>query len=154
MPKRKFEDATDSDTVDAPARRKVPRQGGLDGILDNGKKTLFRAFKVSRGFERQKLGRRQKTAKEQNAPAETARLAQEVIALKVGASTIVAVEVLKAILTDIRFPRCIGVASMEITAQVEAHLHLFCVSSIHCGEGFAVFRAPEHGDGECYGSIV
>jgi len=87
MPKRKFEDANDTDTVDASVRRKFPRQGGLDGILDNGKRTVFRALKVSRGFERQKLGRRQKTAKEQNAPAETARLAQEVIALKVGAAT-------------------------------------------------------------------
>lgn len=86
MPKRKLEYADDSDTIDALVGRKFPRRGGLDGILDNGKKTLFRAFKVSRGFERQKLGRRQKTAKEQNAPAETARLAQEVIALKVGAS--------------------------------------------------------------------
>lgn len=89
MPKRKLEDADDSDIVDAPVRRKFPRQGGLDGILENGKKTVFRALKVSRGFERQKLGRRQKTAKEQDAPAETARLAQEVTALKVGASIIV-----------------------------------------------------------------
>jgi len=85
MLKRKLEDGNHSDI----ARRKSPRRGGLDGILDNGKKTLFRAFKVSRGFERQKLGRRQKTAKEQNAPAETARLAHEVMALKVSASTIV-----------------------------------------------------------------
>lgn len=43
---------------------------------------------------------------------------------------------------------------MEIPAEVEAHLHLFCVSSIHCGEGFAVIRALEHGDGECHGEIV
>lgn len=83
MLKRKFEDGNDSDI----ARRKSPRRGGLDDILENGKKSLFRAFKVSRAFERQKLGRRQKTAKEQNAPAETARLAQEVMALKVGAAT-------------------------------------------------------------------
>lgn len=89
MPKRKLEEATDSDVDGAPLRRKLPRRGGLDGILENCKKTLFRAFKVSRGFERQKLGRRQKTAKEQNAPAETARLAQEVTALKVSISIIV-----------------------------------------------------------------
>ncbi len=88
MPKRKLEDANDSDIIDAPVKRKFHRQEGLDSILENGKKTLFRAFKISRGFERQKLGRRQKTAKEQIAPAETARLAQEVTALKVGASII------------------------------------------------------------------
>lgn len=89
MPKRKLEDTNDSDVDDASLRRKFPRRGGLEGILENGKKTLFRAFKVSRGFERQKLGRRQKTAKEQDAPAETARLAQEVTALKVCTSIIV-----------------------------------------------------------------
>ncbi len=81
MLKRKLEDGNDSDI----ARRKLPRRGGLDDILENGKKSLFRALKVSRGFERQKLGRRQKTAKEQDAPA--ARLAQEITALKVGAAT-------------------------------------------------------------------
>lgn len=83
MLKRKLEDGNDSDI----ARRKLPRRGGLDDILENGKKSLFRALKISRGFERQKLGRRQKTAKEQNFPAETARLAKEVTALKVGTAT-------------------------------------------------------------------
>ena len=55
----------------------------LDVILEQVKKTLSKALKVARGFERQKLGRRQKVAKEQKEDAETARLAAEVIALKV-----------------------------------------------------------------------
>ena len=88
MPKRKIDDLNGSDGVfvDTAPHRKTLRQG-LDVTLENGKKALFRALKISRGFERQKLGRRQKTAKEQNVPTETARLAGEVNALKVGAST-------------------------------------------------------------------
>ncbi|KAL9132668.1 MAG: hypothetical protein Q9175_006153, partial [Cornicularia normoerica] len=55
----------------------------LSGLLDQSKNSLFRSLKVARGFERQKLGRRQKTAKtESNATATTARLEAEVAALK------------------------------------------------------------------------
>lgn len=64
-------------------RRKTSRSDGLEGAFENGKKTLHRALRVSRGFERQKLGRRQKTAKEQDQPTELARLTNEVTALKV-----------------------------------------------------------------------
>ena len=87
MPKRKLGDMSDCDNVSSASveRRKVPRRAGLDGIIENGEKALFRAIKVSRGFERQKLGRRQKTAKEQDASTEIARLAREVAALKVSA---------------------------------------------------------------------
>ena len=87
MPKRRIDDLNGSDgvSVNRARHRKTLRQG-LDGTLENGKKALFRALKISRGFERQKLGRRQKTAKEQNAPTETARLIREISALKVGAS--------------------------------------------------------------------
>ena len=56
----------------------------LDEVLENSKKSVFRALKVGRGFERQKLGRRQKTAKaSKNAAAETVRLEAEVAVLKV-----------------------------------------------------------------------
>jgi hypothetical protein len=51
--------------------------------LDQYEKTLFRALRLARGFERQKLGRRQKTAKQANDDAETSRLNAEVAALKV-----------------------------------------------------------------------
>ena len=55
----------------------------LESALDNGKKSLFRALKVARGFERQKLGRRQKLAKEKNLENECRRLDAEVATLKV-----------------------------------------------------------------------
>lgn len=55
----------------------------LEGSFEQGKKSLFRALKVARGFERQKLGRRQKTAKIEKAEIDTARLESEVAALKV-----------------------------------------------------------------------
>lgn len=51
--------------------------------LDQYEKTLFRALRLARGFERQKLGRRQKVAKQTKDDAETARLNAEVAALKV-----------------------------------------------------------------------
>lgn len=51
--------------------------------LDQYEKTLFRALRLARGFERQKLGRRQKVAHQTNDDAETARLNAEVVALKV-----------------------------------------------------------------------
>ncbi|KAL8823085.1 MAG: hypothetical protein Q9191_006189 [Dirinaria sp. TL-2023a] len=87
MPKRKLEQFSDQDDLPLSASNATAiqrRGGGIDAIIDNGKKALCRAMKVSRGFERQKLGRRQKTAKAQNAASETARLAEEVRALKVG----------------------------------------------------------------------
>ena len=56
----------------------------LEGALDYGKKSLLRALKVARGFERQKLGRRQKLAKEERVEDESRRLDAEVATLKVG----------------------------------------------------------------------
>lgn len=51
--------------------------------LEQYEKTLFRALRLARGFERQKLGRRQKTAKQAKDEVETARMNAEVAALKV-----------------------------------------------------------------------
>lgn len=56
--------------------------------IEHGTKILHRALKVARGFERQKLGRRQKAAKDKKDGAETARLEAEVAALKVCGATI------------------------------------------------------------------
>ncbi|KAL8787857.1 MAG: hypothetical protein Q9195_007597 [Heterodermia aff. obscurata] len=55
----------------ASKRQRNSQQDDLEGILDNGKKALYRALRVSKGFERQKLGRRQKTAKEQKESVES-----------------------------------------------------------------------------------
>lgn len=89
MGKRKFDrvDGSDPNPVSASKRQRSSQQDDLESILDNGKKALYRALRVSKGFERQKLGRRQKTAKEQNESVESVRLAEEVTALKVSAST-------------------------------------------------------------------
>lgn len=85
MPKRVVADLRNDGNMEPShsKRQKTSRPDGLEGALDNGKKTLHRALRVSRGFERQKLGRRQKTAKEQDQSTETARLTNEVTALKV-----------------------------------------------------------------------
>ena len=85
MLKRRLKEPDDDEPPSRyqPKRQKMAQQGGLEGTLNNGKKTLYRALRVSRGFERQKLGRRQKTAKEQKNTNEGARLANEVTALKV-----------------------------------------------------------------------
>ena len=59
------------------------QQRQVELLLEQGKKALFRSLKVARGFERQKLGRRQKTAKAENAEDDLIRLNAEVAALKV-----------------------------------------------------------------------
>ena len=57
----------------------------LDRIVENSKKSLWRALKLARGFERQKLGRRQKMAKQQSHGENcSSRLDAEIAALKVG----------------------------------------------------------------------
>lgn len=88
MPKRKFEEyngAEGKPTGILNGAHRLQRER-LDAILEQAKKTLSRALKVARGFERQKLGRRQKVAKEQKDNAVTVRLAAEVTALKVSYS--------------------------------------------------------------------
>ena len=62
-------------------RRRMRR---AEDVLDHSQRELFRALKLSRGFERQKLGRRQKTANTGGESLNDAsRLAAEVNALKV-----------------------------------------------------------------------
>ena len=85
MPKRKFGEYVGADGQPNGAQGGALRlqRGRLDAILEQAKRTLARALKVARGFERRKLGRRQKVAKEQKKEAETTRLGAEVSALKV-----------------------------------------------------------------------
>ena len=58
-------------------------QRQVEHLLEQGKKALFKSLKVARGFERQKLGRRQKTARAEKAYDDLTRLNAEVAALKV-----------------------------------------------------------------------
>ncbi len=84
MSKRKHDELSGSEVTsnNTTARALRLQRLQLDGLLDQGKKSLFRSLKVARGFERQKLGRRQKTAKTENNATEIARLEAEVAALK------------------------------------------------------------------------
>lgn len=59
------------------------QQRQVEHLLEQGKKALFRSLKVARGFERQKLGRRQKTAKAEKAEDDLIRFSAEVAVLKV-----------------------------------------------------------------------
>lgn len=84
MSKRKLDEIsrsenTSNDTTDRALRLQRLQ---LDDVLNQCRKSLFRSLKVARGFERQKLGRRQKTAKAESNAADTIRLEAEVAALK------------------------------------------------------------------------
>ncbi|KAL8904282.1 MAG: hypothetical protein Q9207_003378 [Kuettlingeria erythrocarpa] len=83
MSKRKheIEDGSDTGVRDSSEAVRAQRQC-LESVLERSKKTLFQALKLARGFERQKLGRRQKVAKAAENDGDSKRLAAEVIALK------------------------------------------------------------------------
>lgn len=81
--KREAEDESDADgEVDTRKGSRTQRQQ-LEGVLERSKQTLFQALKLARGFERQKLGRRQKVANAAKDDGDGKRLAAEVTALKV-----------------------------------------------------------------------
>ncbi|KAI9818783.1 MAG: hypothetical protein M1827_007603 [Pycnora praestabilis] len=83
MPKRKRFQSEDStpDNEESASRAIAVQQKQVEARIVHGKKLLTRALKFARGFERQKLGRRQKTAKGKD--EELARLDTEIAALKV-----------------------------------------------------------------------
>ncbi len=80
--KRGTEDGSDTGEWDNSGAVHAQKQR-LESVLERSKKTLFQALKLARGFERQKLGRRQKVAKAAEDDGVSKRLASEVIALKV-----------------------------------------------------------------------
>lgn len=80
--KRGAESGSDAGEREIPEAVRAQRQR-LESVLERSKKTLFQALKLARGFERQKLGRRQKVAKAAEDDGDSKRLAAEVIALKV-----------------------------------------------------------------------
>lgn len=82
MPKRKLEE------VSGPARSSDTRKMSIHGtrltqMFENGVLMIMRGLKTSRGFERQKLSRREKTAKQQKDDKALARLKEEIETLKV-----------------------------------------------------------------------
>lgn len=81
MPKRKRDVAEE-----AGGRPRRPQQAQAKRVeekLFHSKKVLQRALKIAKGFERQKLGRRQKTAVQQKHEADKQRIDEEIEALKV-----------------------------------------------------------------------
>jgi hypothetical protein len=78
MPKRKRE-SDEENHRDGDRAQKI-RKSRFQAKIEQGNKSIASALKLARGFERQKLGRRQKTAK--NDPKELLRLKDEVLALK------------------------------------------------------------------------
>ncbi|KAL1955689.1 hypothetical protein VTO42DRAFT_8161 [Malbranchea cinnamomea] len=82
MPKRKRADSEDSGLPKSKDRKLSLRATRLEQQIEHGVVLLHRALKVARGFERQKLGRRQKTARGNNDIATLDRLEKEVVALK------------------------------------------------------------------------
>lgn len=83
MPKRKREDGADGASEGSPEPVVDAKQRRLQLKLEQGTVKLGHAFKVAKGFERQKLGRRQKTAASQKNDKDTQRIEAEIIALKV-----------------------------------------------------------------------
>lgn len=80
MPKRKREDGASEGSPEAVAD---PKQRRLQLKLEQGTVKLGHAFKVAKGFERQKLGRRQKTAASEKNESNAQRIEAEIAALKV-----------------------------------------------------------------------
>ena len=85
MSKRKYAEISGREAISngSPGKKLGLQQRQVEHLLEQGKKALFRSLKVARGFERQKLGRRQKTAKAEKAETDIIRLDAEVAALKV-----------------------------------------------------------------------
>ena len=85
MSKRKYAEISGREAISNgfSAKKSGLQQRQTEHLLEQGKKALFRSLKVARGFERQKLGRRQKTAKAEKAETDIIRLDAEVAALKV-----------------------------------------------------------------------
>ncbi|KMU75406.1 hypothetical protein CISG_05041 [Coccidioides immitis RMSCC 3703] len=82
MPKRKREESNEAPAIDLEAQRLTIRAARLEQKIEHGIQQIHRALKTARGFERQKLGRRQKHAQSKNENALLSRLSEEVQALK------------------------------------------------------------------------
>ncbi|KAK7545924.1 Bud-site selection protein [Phyllosticta citricarpa] len=83
MPKRKRSGASPAATDNNDANPALARQRSkLLPLLDRSKKTLIKTLKLARGFERQKLSRRLKTAQTANDAATAERVGREIEALK------------------------------------------------------------------------
>jgi len=80
MPKRKREDGVDEAAGGKGGGIKKQRAAHK---LDQGVKRVAHAFKLAKGFERQKLSRRRKTAVSKGEDKDVERIDAEIVALKV-----------------------------------------------------------------------
>ena len=89
MPKRKFSETEDSlDQLPEAVLNKARRQRKRVGrTIDNSKIVLTKALSSARISERQKLGRRQKDAHQENKSLDLARIDKEIEALRVSSAT-------------------------------------------------------------------
>lgn len=120
-PKRKHSE------LQAPARsdtRKLSIKAlRLATKFDQGVQMISRGLKTARGFERQKLSRREKTAKDQNNTTTLSRLAEEIEALKVctGLDALKYVILTHLVSTVARLPNYRRAIPLQATIQDEAH---------------------------------
>lgn len=80
MPKRKRDGSVDADSGDVALGAQQQR---IQYKLKQGTMKLGHAFKVAKGFERQKLGRRRKSAVAEKGAKDVQRIDAEIVALKV-----------------------------------------------------------------------
>lgn len=83
MPKRKRDWAGPPEEDGGAEKGKSPRMRRVEYKLDQGHKLLNRAFKTAKGFERQKLSRRRKTACDKSDAKDVVRIDEEIEAIKV-----------------------------------------------------------------------
>lgn len=88
MPKRKRDTPEGGEAEEKTAAQPSLKQLRAEQKFEHGAKLLTRAFKTARGFERQKLGRRHKSAASSNNTADVTRIDAEVAALKVGCAVV------------------------------------------------------------------
>ncbi|GAB7349285.1 hypothetical protein MBLNU459_g8430t1 [Dothideomycetes sp. NU459] len=83
MPKRKRDGEWEPPSKETQTEPGISmRQHRVEAKINNGHKLLNRAFKTAKGFERQKLGRRRKTAISKSDAKDVARIDAETAAIK------------------------------------------------------------------------
>jgi hypothetical protein len=80
--KRKLSEEGGSTTGSAPREIQPPDSTGIDDTLKHSVVKIFRALKAASGFEGQKLGRRKRQARDEDAIEHLERLLKEDVALK------------------------------------------------------------------------
>lgn len=84
MPKRKLSDFESTPQTNSSNRTRPSIQvTRLNQLFDQGVQSLSRALKTARGFERQKLGKREQKAKKEKDAKLLERIGEEIGALKV-----------------------------------------------------------------------